>query len=143
MDNLYPAQPDLNRMVPRILVEPERGIVDPEDPAVAEGWEKMFEHMEERKRQYIGIFWLAHTGRMLDKEDRIWFDLTTPEAAAYMALATGVDRHQPDLAGPTIEELLDMELLRFNQIRECRQRETDKQAYRLQREILNPVTEMR
>ena len=138
MDNLYPAQPDLNDMVPIILTRPHEGV------GVADEWVKAFEQMEKRKRQYLGIFWLAHTGRMIDSENRVLFDLTKPEAAAFMVDATGDEDHRNRaLAKSTTEELHDMGLLRFNQIRECRTRGERKHTFRLQREILDPVQEMR
>jgi hypothetical protein len=138
MDNLYPEEPDLNDMVPRVLTEPHLGKKG--HRSVAEEWGRAIAMLGARERRYLGVFWLAHVGRLIDSESRVRFDLTKQEAAAYMRVATGNDDHEPDLAEGTVEPLLEDGLLRFNQIRRCRQADTEKQAHRLQRGILDPVT---
>jgi len=153
--NPLPGVPDGEKILPDFLTldDPTRAEDVARSRLIAGNW------LTIRLRQYLAVAYLAHTGIFIDNEGRIKFDVTDPEAVAFLCAHTerewaSVEREREILSGhidedhsyedPSGGRFMDYPFVRFNRYRECRNDGTDHEpAFRLYPQLLDPVTEMR
>lgn len=132
-DELFPEMSQLSEPLPRALRTGDGGLHE-----VSGKYHEALQEMPLGVRRVACLLYLAHTGKLKDREGRIRFTLTPAELAAWHEATVG-EKPGPNQLKASIEALKERGLARFYQQRECRKEGDPAPAFRFERHVF-PVT---